>query len=75
MTNEEYEEYSPILNIPLYHEFAEERTTNDGNLTSFEIYKLGCELFRMYSEIVIRFGFRMILSIMRILEGVIHLDG
>ena len=48
---------------------------NDGNLTSFEIYKLGCELFRMYSEIVIRFGFRMILRIVRILEGVIHLDG
>ena len=46
--------------MPLYPEFAEERTTNDGNLTSFEIYKLGCELFRMYTEIVIRFGFRII---------------
>ena len=75
MTNQEYEEKSPILNIPLYPEFAKERTTNDGNLTSFEVYKLGCELFRMYTEIVIRFGCRMIRRIMRMLEGVIHLDG
>ena len=56
MTNEEYEEQTPILNIPLYPEFAEERTTNERNLTSFEVYNLGCELFQMYTEIVIRFG-------------------
>ena len=49
-----------MLNIPLYPELTEERTTNGGNLTSFEVHKLGCELFGMYAEIVIRFGFRMI---------------
>ena len=75
MANEEYEEWSPILNIPLYPEFAEERATNDGNLTSFEVNKLGCELFQMYTEIAIRFGLRMIWRIMRMLEGVIDLDG